>query len=431
MAAVKNLEVHLYGDVLGYLIINDKTSEVFFELESNHWLVDVVSPLKVSRYLNPNKDNPLLFGPYFESIGNYEQGVPSLIADSLPDNYGNAVFKFWLEQKGIQQRELSVLDRLAYIGKRGLGALEYIPSSYNFNEEFDISLDQISMISEQIYNEVEIKEINSELLDLLFEVGTSAGGMQPKAIVSINRDSNQLIFTSKPIKGFIPSIIKFDGYNIKTGKPLEKGKVEFAYYLMLLDCGIDISTSYLIEHNDLSHFVTERFDINAKGEKLHLQSYSALVNANPRFKYSAGKIAKSMKNMQLSDKDLEKQFTRTLFNYMSGNDDFHLKNTSFVMNRKGEWSLSPAYDITNPYLGFTLKRNFPLTINKKSRGITKKDFNKLSKKYKVKNFDKIYNKVQVVLKGWSKYASKVNLSDKKTNEISKLMRVDISKNISI
>lgn len=328
-------------------------------------------------------------------------GLPSFIADSLPDHWGNLVFKEWAKQNGIRTKDLSALDRLAYIGRRGMGALEFLPpTSETLETPFKVEIAELAVLSDKAIEEA--KHFHASLktdfmVESLFKVGTSAGGRRPKAVININHTTGECYSGQVPtdISGFIPSIIKFD----------EKGsvpttRIEYSFYLMAEAVGLQMMPSKLIEVGGCCHFLTERFDRNGN-EKIHIQTLAAM-NPNADSYEDLFDVALRLK---LLPEELSQLFMQMVMNVASGNVDDHNKNFSFMMGKDGVWHSAPAYDFT-----FAVDPDAPdyvnvhsMTINGKNEEIGKEDLLAISKRFNIKNPCAIIDKAIDAAKDYRKY----------------------------
>ena len=287
-------------------------------------------------------------------------GLPGLLADSLPDKFGTSILADWLATQGKTIDDFGPVERLLYIGTRGLGALEYYPSYIKNETSTNIYLDRIVDLCNEILNSSE--HLGTKEIDLrnLIKVGTSAGGARAKAIVAYNRNIDR--FKSGQIdagEGYDYYILKFDGITKNKDKDkvdsIYSTRIEYAYYLMAKNAGINMSHSELLIRDEKYHFMTKRFDryIDSSGtmKKIHMQSLCA-INHLPFDKtriFGYEQAVQIMKKMNIGYSDIEQFFRRMVFNIIARNQDDHVKNISFLMDRTGKWSLSPAYDITYMY----------------------------------------------------------------------------------
>jgi serine/threonine-protein kinase HipA len=381
--------VILWGKKIGAVLLDDETKIASFEYDPLFVKNSNVepSPFKMTRtnqiYSFPNAD----FGSF--------EGLPGMLADSLPDRFGNALIDNWLARSGRSLDSFTVIERLSYIGKRGMGALEFEPAGC---EEFSRVDDNIAVselvqfASEVLTNKTELsgslsgsKEKEDSIKKLLL-IGTSAGGARAKVLIAYNKQTKEV--KSGQIQcpeGFEYYLLKLDGVEEDKDNELTTpkgfGKIEYSYYQMAIDCKIEMTECDLIHEGGRSHFYTKRFD-RVDGQKLHMQTLCALRHLGYKMPRAHGyeqailTIKEIVKYGQKSD--LEQLYRRAVFNVIARNQDDHTKNISFLMNKEGEWSLSPAYDMTysyNPSGPWT--KAHQMTIGGKSDHFTVSDLVKL------------------------------------------------------
>ncbi len=355
------------------------------------------------------------------------QGLPGLIADSLPDDYGNSVIDEWFSKKGLAMN-ITPVDRLMYIGKRGMGALEYEPVMAEplLNESTTIEIAELAAIAGNILNEREkfkanLSENKKELIDVL-KVGTSAGGAKPKAIIAYNEATNEL--RSGQVKapaGFSYWLLKFDG--VEGGKikdnPAGIGRIEYAYHKMAVDCGIRMTECRLWNEGQRAHFMTKRFDRNEEGEKIHIQTLCGIAHYDRDKRYSYEQVFQVMRKLYLPYPEMEQMYRRMIFNVMARNHDDHTKNHSFVMDKEGNWSLSPAYDLCYSYSpSGTWTRLHQLSVNGKRDEFTYNDLLEVAGKADIRNPREIVEQISEVIVRWKQYAIATEVPDNYTRQIS-------------
>ena len=355
------------------------------------------------------------------------QGLPGLIADSLPDDYGNSVIDEWFSKKSIQGRATPI-DRLMYIGKRGMGALEYEPviSEPLLDESTSIEIAELATFAALVLNEREdfkanLSENKKELIDIL-KVGTSAGGAKPKAIIAYNENTKEL--RSGQVKaptGFGYWLLKFDG--LEAGKikenPIGIGRIEFAYYRMALDCGIHMTESKLWHEGYRSHFMTKRFDRTDAGEKLHAQTLCGIAHYDRDNRYSYEQLFQAMRKLYMAYPDMEQMYRRMVFNVLARNHDDHTKNHSFIMNKQGIWSLAPAYDLCYSYSpSGTWTRQHQLSLNGKRDHFSYDDLLAIAKEADIRNPQHIIEQISEVVSQWKHYANEADVPISFTKQIS-------------
>ena len=355
------------------------------------------------------------------------QGLPGLIADSLPDDYGNSVIDEWFSKKGLAMN-ITPVDRLMYIGKRGMGALEYEPVMAEplLNESTTIEIAELAAIAGNILNEREkfkanLSENKRELIEVL-KVGTSAGGAKPKAIIAYNEATNEL--RSGQVKapaGFSYWLLKFDG--VEGGKikdnPAGIGRIEYAYHKMAVDCGIRMTECRLWNEGQRAHFMTKRFDRNEEGEKIHIQTLCGIAHYDRDKRYSYEQVFQVMRKLYLPYPEMEQMYRRMIFNVMARNHDDHTKNHSFVMDKEGNWSLSPAYDLCYSYSpSGTWARLHQLSVNGKRDEFTYNDLLEVAGKADIRNPREIVEQISEVIVRWKQYAIATEVPDNYTRQIS-------------
>ena len=419
----------MWGTTVGYLH-QDDNGMVGFQydeefLKSNIEISPIKMPLSTVTYTFPALPEQTF------------HGLPGMVADSLPDKFGNIVINRYLESQGRTADSLSVIEKLCYTGKRGMGALEYEPSQELTSMNETVDLDALTKLASEILSEKEQIHIekNDNLMAQLMECGSSVGGARAKTLIAWNPETNDI--RSGQINagnGYEYWLLKFD--NIKNNKDKdsrpddgEYTKVEYAYYLMALDAGIEMSGCRLYKENGSAHFMTKRFDRKGvKGEKLHMQSLCALAHMDfnsPRV-YSYEEAFAVMKQLRLPYSDFAQLFRRMVFNEYAKNYDDHTKNISFLMDKKGVWSLSPAYDITFSYRKDSIWVSaHQMLINGKSDNITKEDMLKVAEKAGIKKSDAVKSIEQVInsVSKWEHFAEKSGMSEYNIKRIKGFLNV--------
>lgn len=342
-------------------------------------------------------------------------GLPSFVADSLPDSWGHLVFSRWANEHNISLKHITALDRLAYTGCRGMGAMEFMPSiSPEMETSFKVEIEQLSALAQTVL--AQAKNLKAELsngfvVESLFRVGTSAGGRRPKALINVNLATGECfsgqVATEQP--GFTPMIIKFDE---RTGLPTTR--IEYAYYLMARRAGLLMKPSRLLEVKDGVHFLTERFD-RIGNEKRHVQTLAAM---NP-LSTSYEDLFNVARKLELQPDEMEQLFLQTALNFMAANVDDHNKNFSFLMNDDGTWCLAPAYDFT-----FTIESSAPsyvnrhsMTVNGKDYDVTKEDLLKLADAYDIRNGNAILDAAGTAVANFAEFADIAGISSEVVDEI--------------
>ena len=406
--------VYLWNTKIGTLRYNEEKKSSSFQydkdfIKSGIELSPIVMPLSTIVFSFDNDRIP----------SNY--GLPPLLRDSLPDVYGNKIINLYLKSLNREENSLSPSERLSYEGKRGMGALEYIPDTSAHLKDKNIDLDELVNISSKVLQERE-NFVSDDLLELI-NVSTSAGGARSKAVVQYNKTTKEFRSGQVDIhKGFDYYIIKFDDFSGKN----KFTRIEYAYYLMARDCLIDINDSFLLKKNNLYHFLTKRFDrkvIDNKTYKIHTQTLAAMCHLDYDIPCQIGYeyIFDILNRLHISHKK-EQMFRRMVFNVIASNFDDHVKNTSFVMNKQGIWDLSNAYDITFAYDSNNYWLNgHQMTINNKNSNITIDDILMVAEYARI-NKEKaleIVKDIQNVVFQFDKYAKEADLSNEDIEKIKK------------
>ncbi len=320
----------------------------------------VTSGIQVSPLTMPLRERPYEFPALARETFS---GLPGLLADSLPDKFGNALIDAWLARAGRRPESFNPVERLCYLGQRGMGALEFEPLIHpqaKRNESLDVAelvklanavLNQREQLGGQLNGENDQQQIED-----IIRVGTSAGGARAKAILAWNPVSGE--FRSGQVKqseGFTNWLIKFDGISGNRDKELADpqgyGQIEYAYYLMALEAGIQMSECRLHQEGGRSHFMTKRFDRSDSGHKRHMQSLGAMMHFdfNQAGAYSYEQALMVIAQLGLNRQAREQQFKRAVFNVLARNQDDHVKNIAYLMDKAGQWQLAPAYDMVYSY----------------------------------------------------------------------------------
>ena len=328
------LKVFLWGKEIGRLAWHEsrQTSYFTYNPEFLHGNLDI-APLTASIR------NPMSSRAIFGETERIYQRLPSFIADSLPDAWGNQLFEQWRKENHLSDRNVTALEKLAFIGRRGMGALEFVPEVDRGPVAEKIDIKALANLAEKIATEREkLSIMPDETLTLhsLIAVGTSAGGRQPKAIIAINRETGEIR------SGQTEADSAFDHFLLKFGDTMRSSaELELTYYEMARAAGINMMESRLLEVEGARHFLTRRFDRDSSG-KLHTQTLAAMAPGADSYE----KLLMVCRKLHLPEVDCQEVFRRMVFNILANNTDDHNKNFTFVMNRRGLWRLSPAYDMT-------------------------------------------------------------------------------------
>jgi len=338
------------------------------------------------------------------------QGLMGVFADSLPDKFGNAVIEQYFRNKsGIQAYELSAIQKLLYVGKRATGALEYLPAESTANENVMLPLEIANLVKEArqlIQGDLHVKSAD------IMQVGVSAGGQYPKAVIAWNPETNDVIsgLGQQPPAGYQLWIIKFDGTQ---DEPQEFGKLEYAYSLMAKAAGIDMANTFLLHENNRAHFMVQRFDRTGAEHnvKLHMTSLCGLLHKD----YNAPRLLdyedflRATLALTNSRAEQLKAYRRMIFNVLARNQDDHTKNFAYLMDSSGQWTLSPAFDLTYAH-GNHFTARHQMTVNGKDDLITRDDLVRLADKLNIEAAEECIREVNDAITDWQTFADQAGLS---------------------
>ena len=365
-------------------------------------------------------------------------GLPGLLADSLPDKFGNSIIAAWLARNGRDPADFSPVERLCYTGRRGMGALEFAPSIHRqIDRPVAVEISELvnlaqSIMAQRMRLDVALgtseKQNAEALLDIL-RVGTSAGGARPKAVIAMNNRGKVISGQAEVPDGFDYWVLKFDGVSdLELGEPKGFGRIEYAYHLMAQAAGINMMPCRLLEENGRAHFMTLRFDRH-NGRKIHMQSLCGLAHYdfNSPGAYSYEQAFAVMRRLRLSHADATQQYRRMLFNVIARNQDDHTKNIAFLMNMQGQWKLSPAYDVIyahNPAGQWTHQHQ--MSINAKRDNFSRSDLLDAGEAISIPKPQRILNQVIDVVKQWPRFAGKAGVERSYADEIARHHRLGLS-----
>ncbi len=421
-------EVYLWGTRVG--IMHQEVGESFasFEydkdfLQSGIQISPIAMPLSKKIY-----QFPMLTGAPF-------YGMPGLVADSLPDDFGNHVIAQWLVSRGKSLEDFTAIDRLCYTGKRGMGALEYVPARreiWDIDEEIDVS-EMVRFASDVLSNRAAITLDAKEELTYsqLVQVGSSAGGARAKALIAWNEKTNEVRSGQLSLNpDFDYWLMKFDNVSQNGDHGLEDipeyTLIEYAYYKMALAAGVNMKECRIYTCNGENHFMTKRFD-RENGKKIHMQSLGALAHIS--YKEPGGcsyeLAAEYMRQIGLPDSDIKQFYRRMVFNCLAVNQDDHVKNISFLMDRDGSWHLSPAYDVTYSYDAQNKwLRAHQMSINGKTVDISLEDLINAGKVMglKKRKCQNIIEEVSEAVGQFADFAALAGIREKTIESISEIIR---------
>jgi len=431
MAAVA--EVRLWGRTIGAVSLQERDRIAAFEYDPAF----LASGIELSPIAMPLSRRVYQFGLLPQLTFH---GLPGLLADSLPDKFGNALIDAWLATQGRRPEDFNAVERLCYTGVRGMGALEFAPATGPpLRRSAKVQLDELVRLASEVLTHRASLQASfaphrrHDGLQEILRVGTSAGGARAKAIVAWNRDTNEV--RSGQVRaptGFDYWLLKFDGVRANKDKELEDPKgytvIEYAYALMAADAHIEMSECRLLEEGGRRHFMTRRFDRLSDGGKLHMQSLAALAHFdfNSAGTYSYEQAFDVIKRLGLSMHAREQQFRRMIFNVVARNQDDHVKNIAFLMDKAGAWSLSPAFDVTYAYNSTGLWTNrHQMTINGKTDDFTQLDFKAVAQVAGLKRGrqEAIMTEVIGAVKEWPRYAEAAGVLGAQRDSIARTLRL--------
>lgn len=406
-----DVKVYLWGSKVGTLRYNEKACISSFQYDLDFIKLGV----QVSPIVMPLSNKTYQFNKRIDS--NF--GLPPMLRDSIPDIYGNQMINIYLKSLGRSEKNLTPSERLCYAGKRGMGALEYKPSTEVANLDSNINISSLTKLASDVLNQRE--KFKTKDIAELINISTSAGGMRAKAVVQYNPKTKE--FRTGQLthhKGFVFAIVKFDEFNSNN----EYTRIEYAYYLTAKEAGINIMNSFLLFIDNKYHFVTERFDRiirKNKIDKFHVQTLSAMCNVD----YNEPNSTSYETAFETLDKigasnDKEELFRRMIFNIIMRNQDDHPKNISFLMKRDGTWHLSPAYDLTYAYDSNNkwLKAH-QMNINGKVNNFLIKDIYQIANKFNIKKRKaiEIISQVEKAAGKFVKFAKQAYVSEERAKEM--------------
>ncbi|RLA19077.1 MAG: type II toxin-antitoxin system HipA family toxin [Gammaproteobacteria bacterium] len=428
-------EVRLWGRLVGALAYDPRSKIGTFEyapewIKSGVEIAPLQMPLSSQKYQFPSLNSETY------------KGLPAVFADTLPDDFGNAVINAWLARQGRDSDDFTALERLLYTGNRGMGAIEYAPAIDQSSVVEHLEIAALVEMAQQVLDQREsvntrINQNNNDAMQALFQIGTSAGGARAKAVIAVNQD--RTAFRSGQVdapQGFEHYLLKFDGVeehkiNSQTfGDPQGFGRMEYAYYLMAVDAGINISPSELLIEGKRAHFITKRFDRDGN-RKRHVVSLCAMDHADYKKagSYSYEQLLAVARQLKLPRKDAIEIYRRMVFNIVARNHDDHTKNTSFILDSaNSQWRLSPAFD-----LAYSYKKESPwvnahqMSLNGKRDNFIREDL--LTVGMLIGNFKKeakqIIEEITDVVSQWNRYAKKAEVFKPLANEIKQNHRLTL------
>lgn len=427
--------VHIWGKLAGAVAWDDQHGVGTFEYDPSFvrtgW---ELSPLKMplsapSRTFTFPELRNVQGGPL-----DTFKGLPGLLADVLPDRYGHQLINAWLAGQGGAPDSLNPIELLCFIGKRGVGALEFEPSHFAENRNtFTVEVDDLVEVAQKMLSNKDgfatnLQSDGNKAIQDILKIGTSAGGARPKAVIAFNEKTGEVRSgQTRAPKGFEHWILKLDGVSdVQLGQTSGYGRVEMAYYNMAVDCGIDIMPSRLLEENGRAHFMTRRFDRDEGDVKHHIQSFCALkhFDYNEVTSFSYEQLFQCMRELRLGYPEAEQQFRRMVFNVMSRNCDDHTKNFAFRLKRDGRWTIAPAFDLCHAYRPDSQwVSQHALSINGKRKNISRNDLLQVAKAMNIRKPKSILDEVVATIRNWRDFADQVGVEPKLRDAIHKTLIV--------
>lgn len=433
MVAIKTAFVKIWGETVGAVAWDESQRLASFEYDPKFKSQSIdLAPIKM-----PIQSSQKIFSfPELRASKNSEydtfKGLPGLLADALPDKYGNQLINIWLAQNGRAENSMNPIEQLCFIGTRGMGALEFEPTQIKSTKKtFQVEINSLVDIAQRMLTKSEAFEtnLNKDEEDAMMEIlkiGTSAGGARPKAIIAYNKKTGKVRSgqTNAP-KGFEHWLIKLDGVSdAQFGESKGYGRIEMAYYNMAKDCGIQMMESELMEENGRAHFMTKRFDRDQGTTKHHIQTFCAMqhYDFNEVRSYSYEQLFQTMRLLRLPYPEAEQMYRRMVFNVIARNCDDHTKNFAFRLKEDSNWELAPAYDICHAYRPDSIwVSQHALSINGKRIAIQKQDLLNFAKQINIKKPESIINEINEKVQKWTDYADAISVNSKQRDSIKKTL----------
>ncbi|TVZ55079.1 serine/threonine-protein kinase HipA [Lutibacter sp. Hel_I_33_5] len=433
MVSIKTAYVKIWGEVIGAIAWNEDQGFASFEYTQKFKAKGLdLAPIKM-----PINANQQIFSfPELKASRNSEfdtfKGLPGLLADVLPDKYGNQLMNVWLAQNGRPENSMNPIEQLCFIGTRGMGALEFEPTQLpSVKNTFEVQVNSLVNIAQKMLHKREdfktdLTKNQQQAMTEILKIGTSAGGARPKAIIAYNPKTGQVRSgqTNAP-KGFEHWLIKLDGVSDEQfGTSKGYGRIEMGYYLMAKDCGINMMESKLLEENNRAHFMTKRFDREGNKTKFHVQTFCAMqhYDFNEVGNFSYEQLFQTMRILRLPYPEAEQMYRRMVFNVIAKNCDDHTKNFAFRLKENESWEIAPGYDICYAYRPDSIwVSQHALSINGKRKGFTKADLLTFAKAINIKKAEKIVDEINDKIQQWPIYADKVGVYKKQKEAIQKTL----------
>lgn len=420
---VERIDIFLWGKFMGAVALDPTLNYYVFAYDKQFGKSGIeVSPLHM-----PLNDTENLYIFTDLPVQTYKR-LPAMLADALPDDFGNALIDRYMADKGISPSQITQLDRLAYMGKRAMGALEFKPTRGPRTQK-STALEMNSLVNEArklVKGSMHDDDHASAALRSIIEVGTSAGGARAKAVIAWNPKTKQIHSGQVDAdEGFEHWLLKFDGMGVdrELGSSQDYGRIEYAYYLMATSAGITMSPSILLDENGRAHFMTKRFDRESPDIKHHMQTLCALNHLDYKKKStnSYEQLFMTIHQLSLGHSASLEAFRRMVFNVIARNCDDHTKNFSFLMRQGSGWELAPAYDVTfahNPNGEWTSQHL--MSVNGKYKDFTIGDFLAVADRFGIGEAMRVIDEIKKVVQLWPTFAKKAGVNQQETDRIGKL-----------
>lgn len=422
---VEAIEVRIWGQKVGAVALDPNLRFYVFEYEPNFVKTGIeLAPLTMPL---AKASEPFVFTDLPEQT--YKR-LPALLADALPDDFGNTLINGWMAAQGVERDAVTALDRLAYMGVRSMGALEFKPAiGPEAKDSTAIALaDLVEGARRAVRGDLGLDASARAVLSQIVSVGTSAGGARAKAVVAWNPKTEEIRAGQFDAEdGFEHWLLKFDGMgeDRELGGSQDYGRIEYAYYKMATAAGIRMSPCRLLEENERAHFMTRRFDRDGN-RKHHMQTLCAMAHLDYKQKASHdyNQLFQTIDQLRLGYEAKEEAFRRMAFNVMAANCDDHTKNFSFLLRENEGWTLAPAYDVThahNPKGEWTSQHL--MSVNGRFADITRQDLLAVADRFGIGTAAKVLKQIGDVLMAWPDFAASANVSPKERDRISSHHRI--------
>jgi serine/threonine-protein kinase HipA len=414
----KVIEVRIWNKLVGAVAPDPVLGCHVFEYDESWRRAGVELAPRMMRTTAPER----IFA--FPALGESFNRLPGLLSDALPDDFGNALIDAWMARHGVDKAAITALDRLAYMGKRGLGALEFHPSKSAAKESAQpLAMKSLVETARKVMQGDFSNDTHAQAaLANIIRVGTSAGGARAKAVIAWNPTTREIRSGQFDLAdGFEHWLLKFDGVgkDFELGTSADYGRIEYAYHRMATAAGITMSPCRLLEENGRAHFMTRRFDRDANA-KHHIQSLCALshLDYRQRATHAYEQYFLAISELQLGDDALAQAFRRMAFNVMARNCDDHTKNVSFRLTQDGQWELAPAYDVThahNPKGEWTSQHL--MSVNGKFDDISRLDLLTLADRFSVARAATLLSEVKAAVENWPAFAREAGVNLPEANRV--------------